>query len=481
MNRTTPPLRSRWTLAVLLLAVAGCAVGPDPKRPVTVADEAERYVHQDSQSAAESPPIGRWWEGFADPVTEELVLEALEGNTDLRVAVGRVLEAEALLKAAGGDLYPQVGFGANSSRTKNSMVLPGIGRTGIYSTTYSADLSVSWQIDLFGRLRRTREAAWGDLLASRADREAVWHTVAASVVRGRIRVATLQQQLHLARTTVDSWRNTLDTVERRYRAGIVGPLDVRMARENLATAEMTVPLIRQNLAGSRHSLDVLLGRRPGTGPPLEERLVSLPDLEPIPLGLPASLLDRRPDLMAAEARLAASTSRVGVAMASLFPSLTLTGIAGGRSDELSDLLSMDGLVYSAVTSLLQPIFQGGKLKGQLDAAEARQEQAAAAYAGAILNALREVEDALVRENAARERMELVEVRVEEARGAAQLADERYRRGVEKLLVLLDTERRRRVAENEEILVRGDLWNARVDLFLALGGDWPNPERESEGS
>ncbi len=460
------------TLAALLIAGA-CTLGPDPRRPVTVASGVAAYVHAPPEGPEEPAAAGddRWWERFGDEVTCELVDRALAHNTDLRAAAARVLEAQAALAKAAGGRYPEVTAGLSATRSKVSFVLPELGRIGIFSTTYSDELSISYQVDLFGRLARTREAAWAELLAQEAAREALRHTVVSQVVRSRVRIATLERALATARRTRESWEVTLRTVERRYRAGLVQAVDLRLARENLAATQTPEVDLEGQLWQARHALDVLVGRRPGSALPLPSTLPELPELDPVPLGLPADLLERRPDLRQAELQLAAATSRIGVALADLFPSLTLTGSGGIRSDTLSELVSSDGLVYNAVGNLLAPIWSGGRRRADLRAARARAEQAAAAYAGAVLNALREVEDALVRGEAARRRLELALTRVAEAGAADRLARERYQRGVEGLLKVLETERRLRSAEEALHSTQADLWSARIDLFLALGGDW----------
>jgi len=466
--------RGRFVPILLVIAASlGCAVGPNPKRPATVADAAPSYVHGEVREAPPPEP-GEWWKAFGDETVDALVAEALENNPDVLSAAARVVESRASLTAAGSSLWPQLALEGARSESENSMVLPGTGRMNIESTTYSADLSVSWELDLFGKLRRTRQAAWSEALAAEADRKAVRHAVIAAVVRGRIDVAALHERLRYAEATAESWRQTLRSVEHRYRMGVTGPLDLRLARDNMAAAEANVPSLRAALANARHALDVLTGRRPGTGEVPEVSLPSLPDLGPVPTGLPIDLLDRRPDLEAAEMRLAGATSRVGIAMASLFPGLRLTGSKGRRSDGLSGLTSPDNAVYATLVSLLQPIFQGGRLRAEVKAARAREDQAAAAYASAVLNALREVEDALVAEEAHRERLDHLGLRVEEARRAHCLAGDRYTTGVSGLLTLLETERRRNLAETEAISARADVWRARVALHLALGGDWgPN--------
>jgi len=466
----TSPRHLSGIAVVLCLLLSSCTLGPDPERPVTAADAAPAFVHA-PESAAAAFAGDRWWQRFGDPALDALVEEALERNLELEVAAARVLEAQAALDRAAGARWPQVQAGASGTRSKSSFVLPSVGRVGIYSTTYAADLSVSYQVDLFGRLARSRQAAWADLLASGAAAEVVRHSVISQVVRARVQIATLERALGIAGDIRSSWQTTLGTVERRYESGVVQALDLRLARENLASAQGAEVAVEGALAQARLALDVLLGRRPGTGAELPQTLPLLPDLEPIPPGLPADLLDRRPDLRQAEMRLAAATSRVGVALADLYPTLSLTGSAGTRSDDLSELVSTDGLIYNAVASLLGPLFTGGQRRAEVDAARARVDQAAATYAQAVLVALREVEGALVADATSRRQVELATRRVEEARSADRISRDRYQRGVQPMLAVLETERRLRAAEEALITARADLWLARVNLFLALGGDW----------
>ncbi|MGB5478843.1 MAG: TolC family protein, partial [Thermoanaerobaculia bacterium] len=267
------------------------------------------------------------------------------------------------------------------------------------------------------------------------------------------------------------WESTTNTVERRYRAGLAGAVELHLARENLAAVRASEAVIAGQLDQARLALDVVVGRRPGSSDPLPDTLPELPSLEPVPLGLPASLLDRRPDLRQAEMQLAAATYGVGAAVANLYPDLSLTGSIGASADKINDLTLDDGLVYNAVANLVGPIFSGGQRRADVDAAKARVEQATALYAGAVLTALREVEDALVLGESTTLNWEFSDLRVSEARAADRLAKQRYQRGVETLLTVLETERRLRLAEQAIITATADVWNARIDLFLALGGDW----------
>jgi outer membrane protein TolC len=256
-------------------------------------------------------------------------------------------------------------------------------------------------------------------------------------------------------------------------------VELHLARENLAASKASEAVIAGQLDQARLALDVLVGRRPGSAEMLPETLPMLPSLDPVPLGLPVALLDRRPDLRQAEMQLAAATYGVGAALASLYPDLSISGSVGENGDRINDL-DLDNFIYNIIGNLTGPLFTGGQRRADVAAARARAEAAAAGYAGAVLNALREVEDALVMGRATRENHQLTAERVAEARAADRIAKERYQRGVERLLTVLETERRLRLAEQANITSTADVWNARIDLFLALGGDWGTDSTASPG-
>ena len=226
-----------------------------------------------------------------------------------------------------------------------------------------------------------------------------------------------------------------------------------------------------HVAGLRAYTCVLCGQTPETSGDLAKTLPLLPELSPVPAGIPAYLLDRRPDVRAVEMQLAAATERIGVSIAQMYPDLTLTATGGYASDHFRDLVSSDTEVYAFIVNAFMPLFKGGRLKAEVKAAEASAREAAALYSGIVLNAMREVEDALVRQQKLSERINQLTDRLTQAREAERLANARYLEGVDKFLLVLDTERRRRVAENELAIAQGNLWEARVQLFLALGGDW----------
>lgn len=461
----------------------GCMVGPDYARPETAAETSEGYYNAGTnlEDVNDFTPIDKWWESFGDPVTAEMVQEALANNYDLKAAAARVLQAQAALSEARGLQWPDVSYNVNRDRSKRSFNFGGFaggGRFTVMSTTWSHDITAAYILDLFGKLKRSERAAWADMLSAEMNEQILINTIIASVVNARIDIATLQRRLAIARATTESRQKTLEIVERRYAQGLVGPVDIRLARENLAASKALEPSIELSLITARHALDVLLAHRPGSSDDLPETLADLPQLEDIPIGLPASLLDRRPDVIEAEFSLQAANERIGVSIAQLFPDLTLSGSFGYSGDTIEEIYKYDYTeMYAAVTSLAQPIFKGGQIKAQINAAKARFEEQAANYAGTVLNAIREVEDALVSERMLQVQLEQTQIRLDEAKAAEELSRQRYQSGVEGILAVLESERSRRMAEDELAVLKGQIWTSRVNLYLALGGDWDESENK----
>jgi multidrug efflux system outer membrane protein len=470
-------------LVLVLGAVmlAGCMVGPDYSRPETVAQTDSGFFHAGNhdQDVNNLDRLDRWWRRFGDTTTAVLVERAIENNNDLKAAAARVLQARAAFRENAGRRLPDVSYNMSRDRSKRSFNFGGGGRFSVMTTTWTHTVSASYILDLFGKLRRLERAAWADMLAAEANEQALTNSMIASVIKARIDIATTQRLLAIARANTKSRQSTLEIVERRYEQGLVGPVDVRLARENLAASKGAEPLIELSLITAHHALDVLLARRPGSSEQLPETLSALPDLEPITVGMPASLLDRRPDVRAAELGLRASNERIGVSIAQLYPDLTLTGNWGRSADGWRDIWKDETEIYTAVFALAQPLFKGGQLRAQVDGAKARYSEAAAVYAGTVLTALKEVEDALISEQILQRRLAEVQSRLTEAIAAEDLSRERYQRGVETILTVLESERRRRIAENELAVLKGRIWTTRVNIHLALGGDWASEERDKE--
>lgn len=463
-------------LLALTILLSACLPGPRYTRPPTVADTAPSFVHSAALAeagidASAEPQLSRWWERFADSATTQLVELALENNLDIVQAEARMLEAHALLDAAFGRRLPEVTYGGSATRRVSPAEVPSGGRRHIDTTQHGQTLPVRWQLDLFGALRRGQRAAYADFLAAEAQREAVLHALVAEVVRTRIRVATLWEQLSLTRETIVDREQTLRIVERRYRVGITAPLDYRLARQNLAEARAQEPDLVRQIATTQHALDVLLNRQPGSEPLSGLQQPLDPDLTPIPVGLPVALLDRRPDLRALARRVEAETERVGVAVAALFPDVTLDGSVGLSSASAGNLFTPESWAGSMAYNAAMTLFAGGQLRAAVRAQEARQHLAAAEYAEAVVNALREVEDALITERTSQQRLAELQISFTEAQAAERLARARFSQGLETLVTLLETQRRRRNTEQGLPVAKDTLWNARVSLFLALGGDW----------
>ena len=465
-----------------LIELSGCKVGPKYSRPETIAETAAGYVrpgiHNQDVNSVQGIEVDRWWVRFGDSVTSDLVRRAMENSYDLKAAAARVLQAQASLAEAGGRLWPDVSYNLSRDRGKRSFNFGGGGRFSIISETWTQNISVAYIVDFFGKLRHAKQAAWADMIASEANEQALINSIIATVIMARIDIATTQKRLAIARANILSRSSTLEIVERRYSKGLVGPVDVRLARENLEASKALEPSIELSLATAQHGLDVLLGRQPGISEYLPETLADLPDLVPMPIGVPASLLDRRPDVISAEFALRAANERIGVSIAQLYPDLTLTASYGASADRWRDIWEHFSESYSALFTLAQPIFKGGQLRAQIDAAKARYEELAANYATAVLTAMREVEDALVSEQMLQKQLEHAQRRFIEAKAAEELSRQRYQRGVEGILAVLESERRCRVAEEELAILKGQIWTTRVNLHLALGGDW-DYKNESE--
>ena len=461
------------------LTLSGCMLGPDYARPDTPANNSVGYFRTPAGWIDPNNPdaIGPWWENFGDPVTAELVLAALENNYDLKAAAARVQESRAILGQVHGQRLPQISYGLDRSRSKSSFFFFGEPLNS-YSTVYNQSFSVNYITDLFGKLRRSERAAFADLLSTENAQQALTHGIIAQVVRTRTQIATQQKLLDISQENIKSRTETLEIVDRRYIRGLVPPLDVHLARENLADVTSLEPRIRQALIQTQNSLDVLVGKIPASSEPLPGALPDQFDLSSIPLSVPASLLDRRPDIRAAEMQLAASTERIGVSIAAMFPDLTISGNWGTQSDSFRGLGFSQAEVYNLVMRAMTPVFAGGSLKAQVEASKARTEQAAANYAQVILTAMKEVEDALVAHQMLNERLEQLRIKLVEGTAAEKLARSRYQKGLEKILIVIDTEQRRRLSENEIALTLGDLYEARIALYLALGGDWQPTETES---
>lgn len=483
-------------LLLLTIALAGCAVGPDYVRPDLDASVPSQWTQraaaqQTMPLSAAGPTLAealpsdasggrwRWWQAFNDRTLDALVEDALVYNHDLAAAAGRVLEARALYGGARSALWPTLEVGGTATRSKSSEQVLQI-PVSPYADLFDASATLRYEADLWGRLHRGKEAALATLIASEQDRRTVAQGLITEVVRTWLVVRELQLQVSLTERTVANFQKNLTTVRERYRRGLVSPLDVHLASQNLAAAQAAEPAFRQQLGEAKRRLEILVGRYPAgdlvasdlenEGGSLATEVMPAP-LDPVPAGLPSALLERRPDLQAAELRLHAAVARIGEAKSALFPRLSLTASAGTASRELSALFTSPSEVWSLVGNLFMPLINRGATQAQIKAAEARAQQAAAGYRQTVLQAFAEVENALDQDiHQAQQEIYLADS-AEQARRAVNLAQERYRRGLDNLLVTLESQRRLFNAESQLLTTQRARRTARVNLIRALGGPW----------
>ena len=452
---------------ILSLAVAavtsGCALTPDYERP-----EIDVPTGFQAQEAAGASIANlEWWELFGDEALQNLIKTALEENKDLGVALSRIAESRSALTITRADQLPFIDVTGRGGRLKQSEdLVPGSGARGDYGL--SAD--VSYELDLWGQLRRATEASQADLLATEAAYRNVTISLVGNVASFYLLLRDLDQRLQISVDTVQTRNESLAIVQARFDKGTVPQIDVNQAEVELAIAEAAVASFEREIVLTENALRILLGRNPG---PVDRGLRLDQQVFPpeIPAGLPSELVQRRPDVVQAEEVLIAETARIGVAEALRYPSVSLTGSYGTASDELGDLTGSSAETWGIGANIFAPIFNSGALKAQARAQRARAEAALLDYELTLQQAFREVEDALVSirtlrvEHAARARQ------VVAARNAARLSKARYDGGVVDYLEVLDSERTRFNAELEESQTLQQYLNSIVELYKALGGGW----------
>jgi multidrug efflux system outer membrane protein len=460
----------------LALAIAGCTLGPDYRRPDVPVPAGFREI-----PAAESASLAdtAWWDVFDDPVLQDLIGVALAQNRDLKIAAERVEEARARYGFTRSYLWPSITAGVNAGRLKTSegslMHTPDSDLTGVDRDSerdiFTASADLSWEIDLFGRIRRTSEAELELLLGTEEARRGVVLTLVADVAQTYFELGDFDRRLAVARRTVDSRREYAQLARDRFEGGITPEIDSRQAEAELHRIESIVADLTRAVALKENQLSVLLGRNPGEvlrGRPVAEQ--RLP--EQVPAGLPSDLLERRPDVKEAEHTLAATTANIGAAKALLFPRIALTGSYGVASTDFDELFESESKSWNVIGNVLQPIFEGGRNRRRVEITESQQRQALYAYENTVMNAFRDTEDALVTYRTAGEQRTAQSSRVTAERKVLDLAETRYRGGVAAYLEVLDAQRSLFDAELDEAQTIGAHLSALVDLYRALGGGWP---------
>jgi outer membrane protein, multidrug efflux system len=456
--------------AATLLTVAGCAVGPDYQRPADALPETFNAVAAEAAAQPAAPQEKEWWRLFQDATLDKLVDQALIHNHDLLAAVARLEEAEGLAREAGAAFYPEFDLSAGGSRTQAST------RTATAQASMprlqdsrTVALGTSFEIDLWGKLRRANQAARAELLASRYARDTVELSVAGLVTSNYLTLRAGDANLSFTRNTLENRQKALDIVKSRLAGGSASPIDQYQAEGTLATAEAQLADLRRQRSLAESQLALLTGQ-PGLAiAPGDLRQLPLPPVPPA--GLPSSLLEARPDIRQAEETLVSANARIGVAKAALFPTVTLTGSMGSASAALANLFTAGAGTWVLGLGAAMPIFDAGRNSARIDQASARQKQALVSYQKTVQTAFKEVNDALVnlRENGEGDRAQ--EKRVQAAEKTLELSQYRYQAGYSAFLEVLDAQRSANDAQLAYVATRQARLNSAVDLFKALGGGW----------
>jgi len=467
-------LPSLLIIGALALILTGCAVGPNYHRPAIQTPDQFRSPSPTQLTDARSLADLKWWEVFKDEQLQELERTALAQNYDLRAAVARVEAARANLGIVRSNQLPNLDAAADIStiRVSRDGATP-VPRALVPSqnrTFGAATLGLlSFELDIWGRLRRATEAARANLLQTEEIRNAVMTTLVSDVATSYLSLRELDYQLEISERTLDTRQASLDLIKVRRSGGVATLLDLRQAEQLVYTASETIPVLQQQIEQTENRISLLLGRNPGAirrGLQLTEQ--KLPDVPP---GLPSSLLERRPDIRAAEQALIAANAEIGVAKAAYFPQISLSGFLGGQGTQLSSLFSGPSGVWNFTPQVTQPIFTAGRLKSNVRFTEALQQSALIQYQKTIQTAFAEVSDALIAHQRVRESRVQQELLVNALRDRTRLAYVRYRGGVDTLLNALDADRDLFQAELNLSEIRLNELLTVVQLYKALGGGW----------
>jgi NodT family efflux transporter outer membrane factor (OMF) lipoprotein len=477
--------------AVILVALAGCAVGPDYRPPETRVPEnwnGQEVVTAAQPSKTTTNPVAlvEWWNAFNDPTLSSLVEMAIRSNLDLRQAEARIRQARAARGVAGAPLWPGIEASALYQKSQGSSEAGAggaIATAGGLRELFQVGLDASWELDIFGGTRRNIEAATADLRAALEDHRDVLVTLVGDVGNNYLGLRGFQQQIAIARKNLEAQRRTAEIIRKRFEAGFVGALDLANANAQVATTEAQIPVLESSARAAIYSLGVLLGRQPAA---LEKDLIKVSPIPPtppeVPVGLPSDLVRRRPDIRRAEAQLHAATARIGVATADLFPKFNLTGSFGFSSNDLTKLGNLaNSKFWSFGPSITWPIFAGGRIYWNIKVQDALQEQALAAYEKTVLTALKDVETALVAYAKEQERRKSLAAAVANNRRAVDLAMKLYIVGKTDFLNVLTAQLNLYTSENALVQSTSTVDTNLIALYKALGGGWAKEPPATEVS
>jgi NodT family efflux transporter outer membrane factor (OMF) lipoprotein len=489
---TGAQLLLRFAPLTLAATLSACAVGPNYVAPAPGALAVPDRFNAAVPAASNEAELAGWWQAFGDPILTDLVARALAANPNVDVAGARLRQARAAVGVAESSFFPTLGASGSGARSETlrgggSIIDPNTGATlsrgGGGQTSFRAGVDASYEVDLFGGIRRNVEAARADRDAAVANLHAAQLSVASDTALNYITARNAQSRLAIARSNLANQEETVRIVGWRVQAGLVSSLDLEQARTLRAQTAASIPALETNYVAAVNRLAILLGAAPGAVTALIDPVKPIP-LAPdeVATGLPAELLSRRPDLVSAERALASATARIGVATADLYPALRLTGSILGSGASLGGL--DDSVISNLVGSISAPIFQGGALRAQIENARGGADAALGSYRAAVLTALEDVENALTsNRNARRREVELANAE-EASRNAAIYARSQYQAGLIDFQQLLDAERSLLSSQDGRSTARADRASATVQLYRALGGGWqaaPLPQTATRGT
>jgi len=456
-----------FIVSVLALCLGGCMVGPDYVRPTVETPQNWRIEEQEARDLSNSS----WWEQLGDPVLNDLIATALKENYDLKIAAARIEEFAGRYGFTRADLFPQVAAGAAYSRQGDSKSLENAPRSGYNFNydTFQTTLNASWELDIWGRVRRSTEAARAELLASEEGRRAVILSLVSTVATAYVNLRDLDRQLEIARSTVKTREDGYSIFKDRFEGGIISEMELSQVKSQYEEALTTIPQFEKAITQQENGLSVLLGRNPG--PIQRGKTIDQLTLPTVPVGLPSDLLARRPDIRQAEQNLIAANAVIGVAKAAYFPSISLTGFFGFASSDLSDLFKGSSQVWQYSMPVNVPIFTAGKIAGQVKAAEAVQQQTLLSYQQTIQTAFREVDDSLVDQKRTREQLAVQQKQVESLQKYYELSKLRYDNGYTSYIEVLDAERSLFSVQLSYTQNQGVLFFSLINLYKAMGGGW----------
>ena len=467
-----PKLNKQYIFAAVLSSMVwfqACMVGPNFNASRSEIDSTAIYRYDSLQLAMTDSVLNiKWWELFQDPIIDTLINIGLAENKDVLIASSRIEQAWAILGAAKADMWPSFGYSAGALRGNNAqgIQLP-------TSNNFSGFGTLNWEIDFWGKFRRANEAARAELVASEFGQRSVQIGIISFITGTYYQLLDFRWREEISRKTLELRQESLDIIQARFNEGIVAEIDLNQAQIQRAIAAAAVPIFQRQVAQTENALSILLGRNPGpitVGQHLTEQVMA-PD---IPVGIPSMLMERRPDILQAESFLHAQNARIGVAVAQRFPAISLTGMLGGASNEISELTSSD-LLFNIGGSMLGPLFEFGKNKRRVEVERRLTEQALYEYEYTVITAFQEVEDALVEIATLKVEMQARRDHVTAAQNAEYLSGERYDKGVTSFLEIIESQRQSFEAQLSLSETTQQLFNGYVKLYKALGGGWLSEE------